>query len=278
MTNQVGSISGQAAIKRRFIACTQSTGRIGKSTVAEGLIGWLRYAGVAFVAVDADSQHRTLSHRYPCDVESFDATKTLDDFARMIQALPDFPIILVDFPAQATNFLLSAAEHFRLLEFFERSGIRPTLLVFAADDPTAKESASKTVRFFGDAADYLLVENPAKYKSDEFMRTPLIKWLAERETPKLRVPAVTAITINAWEALERKLNRYMPLDEACHQTGLHELCRHELGFLRDRFLVQFEDFANRVLPDPELIKNKVARLTERKMDVEDELNDPFLVS
>jgi len=165
-----------------------------------------------------------------------------------------------------------------LLEFFERSGIRPTLLIFAADDPTAKESASKTVRFFGDAADYLLVENPAKYKSDEFMRTPLIKWLAERETPKLRVPAVTAITMNAWEALERKLNRYLPLDEACHQTGLHELCRHELGFLRDRFLVQFEDFADRVLPDPELIKNKVARLIESKPDVEDALNDPFLVS
>ena len=55
MTNQAEPISGQAAIKRRFIACTQSTGRIGKSTVAEGLIGWLRYAGVAFVAVDADS-------------------------------------------------------------------------------------------------------------------------------------------------------------------------------------------------------------------------------
>src|SRR5260370_7660463 len=135
MTNQAGPISGQAAIKRRFIACTQSTGRIGKSTVAEGLIGWLRYAGVAFVAVDADSQHRTLSHRYPCDVESFDATKTLDDFARMIQALPDFPIILVDFPAQATNFLLSAAEHFRLLDFFQRSGIQPPFLIFTPHAP-----------------------------------------------------------------------------------------------------------------------------------------------
>jgi hypothetical protein len=74
-----------------------------------------RYRGVNIVAlmatdftelaVDADSQHRTLSHRYPCDVESFDATKTQDHFARMIQALSDFPIILVDFPAQATNFL-----------------------------------------------------------------------------------------------------------------------------------------------------------------------------
>jgi len=78
--------------------------------------------------------------------------------------------------------------------------------------------------------------------------------------------------------LERKLNRYLPLDEACHQTGLHELCRHELGFLRDRFLVQFEDLADRLLPNPALIKNKVARLTERKADVQDALNDPFLVA
>ena len=75
-----------------------------------------------------------------------------------------------------------------------------------------------------------------------------------------------------------KLNRYLPLDEACRQDGLHELCRHELGFLRDRFLAQFEDLADRVLPDPALIKNKVARLTERKTDVEDALNEPFLVS
>jgi hypothetical protein len=52
---------------------------------------------------------------------------------------------------------LSAATHFKLQEFFEQSGIRPTLLVFAADDPTAKESAAKTIRFFGDDADYLLV-------------------------------------------------------------------------------------------------------------------------
>jgi hypothetical protein len=48
------------AISRRFIRCTQSTGRVGKTTVAEGLITWMRYAGIDFAAVDADSQHLTL--------------------------------------------------------------------------------------------------------------------------------------------------------------------------------------------------------------------------
>ena len=79
-----GTIEKRAG-KRRFVACTQSTGRVGKSTVAEGLISWLRYAGIEFAAIDADSQHQTLWNRYPDEVAIFDATKTLDDFARMIQ-------------------------------------------------------------------------------------------------------------------------------------------------------------------------------------------------
>jgi hypothetical protein len=89
----------QRAVKRRFIACTQSTGRVGKSTVAEGLITWLRYAEIEFGAIGAaDSQHQTLWHRYPAEVGIFDATKTFDDFASMIQTLPASPVILVDFP------------------------------------------------------------------------------------------------------------------------------------------------------------------------------------
>jgi len=36
--------------------------------------------------------------------------------------------------------------------------------------------------------------------------------------------------------------------------------------------------ADRVLPDPALIKNKVARLAERKTEIRDALNDPFLVA
>ena len=208
----------------------------------------------------------------------FDATKTFDDFASMIQTLPASPVILVDFPAQATDFLLSAAQHFRLLEFFEQSNVRPTLLVFAADDPTAKGSASNTIRFFGDSADYLLIENPARFKSAEFSRTALGNWLKERNTPTLHIPTVTAVTMNAWEALEDKLKRYLSLDEVCRQKDLHELSRYELQFLRNRFLVQFEDFAKHLLPDTSLIKNRVARCRETTQQKIDRFNDPLLAT
>ena len=76
MNEQEDRIDKRGAVSRRFIACTQSTGRVRKSTVAEGLITWMRYADIDFAAVDADSQHLTLSRRYPQDSAKFDATAT----------------------------------------------------------------------------------------------------------------------------------------------------------------------------------------------------------
>jgi hypothetical protein len=108
MSEQPEAPIEQMAVKRRFIACTQSTGRVGKSTVAEGLIAWLRCAGIQFAAIDADSQHQTLFHRYPDEVGMFDATKTFDDFASMIQVEGTNILIATgtvsrDLPGLATN-------------------------------------------------------------------------------------------------------------------------------------------------------------------------------
>jgi hypothetical protein len=143
---------------------------------------------------------------------------------------------------------------------------------------TAKESASNTVRFFGDSADYLLVENPARFKSAEFSWTALGNWLRQRNTPTLRIPTVTAVTMNAWEALEDKLKRYVSLDEVCRQKELHELSRYELQFLRNRFLVQFEYCAGQLLPDTSLIKNRVSRCRETTQQKIDRFNDPLLAT
>jgi adenylylsulfate kinase-like enzyme len=92
MTTKAEHKTDKPPITRRFIACTQSTGRVGKSTFAEGLISWLRFAGVTFAAIDGDNQHQTLARRYPNDVDAFGATKSTDDFAKMIQALPPTPV------------------------------------------------------------------------------------------------------------------------------------------------------------------------------------------
>lgn len=262
-------------IAKRFIACTQSTGRVGKSFCAEGIISALRYQGVAITAIDADRQHQTLSRRHPKDVELFDATRSLDDFSLMLQSLPNAPVLIVDFPAQATGFLLDASKKLQLMEFFELQGIRPTFLVFMADDSTARESAAGTVRFFGDRADYLLVENSARFRSAMFKKTPFYKWFQDRSTPTLVVPHVTSPTMDAWEAIERKIGQYLTLDEVRSHLMMHDLCRLELDYVRNRFLVQCEDFADRLLPDVSLLKNKVSRPKEMQTVAIEPLTDEF---
>ena len=264
-------------IARRFLACTQSRGGIGKTTFAEALISWLNFARVPYGAMDADPQNQTLSRRYPNEVHLFDATKTKADFLRLMMALPDDPVILVDFPAQATDTLLEYAEHYGLSDFFEKRGIRPTLIIFGADDPAVKLSGSDTVKFFLDRADYVLVENPGKFDSNVFKSTPLFKWLIDHGTPTVRLPAIAAPTIDAWEALERKEGCYLSLDKASKHEGMHELSRYELQFFRDRMLTQLEDIADRLLPDVSLIKNKVARLpTTKRREKSDLLKDSWL--
>jgi hypothetical protein len=275
MTTKTETKTTKSPITRRLILCTQSTGRVGKSTVAEGLISWLRFADVPFTAIDGDDEHQTLQRRYPDLVDSYAATGSLNNFARMVRSLPPTPVIILDLPAQATRFLLDASERLQLLEFFNTIGIRLTLLIFAADDVTAKESAANTVRFFGDRADYLLIENPAKFRSDGFRTTKFAKWFAERNTPILQIPAITSDTLDAWETLERKEKKFLGLDEAIKHPGLHELCRMELDYVRNRFLAQCEDYAPQLLPEASLIKNKVHRIQAFKPVTVNPLQDEF---
>jgi hypothetical protein len=271
------TIDAPPTVARRFLACTQSRGGIGKSTVAETLITWLNFAGVPYGALDADRQNQTLSKRYPGNVKLFEATKSESDFLRFIRGLPDLPVIVVDFPAQATDLILSYAEHYGLKDHFENAGIRPTFLIFAADDSAVKLSGSDTVQFFMDSADYILIENPARFESDVFKKTPLFKWLLERKTPTLRLPPIATPTIEAWEALERKLKRYLPLEEASKHPDLYELSRHELQYFRDRVLAQFDGLASRLVPDIGLIKNKVPNLGPLKArEKSDLLTDAWL--
>ena len=252
------------AILSRVIACLQSTGRVGKSTTAEALLTALRFAGVPYVAYDADGEHRTLSNRYPDDVERFDAANSPEEFARLMQKVsPDASVTLIDFPAQATRFLLDEADRLGILDAWQAKGIRPTVLIFAADDDTAMQSASKVIRAFDGRAEYVLVENPARFKSVRFNQTPMKKWFVEQGSPTFTIPPVLESTIGAWLMLERRLKRYVPLDEACRSTELHDLQRGELQFLRDRCCAQFEEHARYFLPDVSLIKNRLPKARQR---------------
>jgi len=249
------------SITTRFITCGQSKGSLGNSTVADTFLGWLQFAGVPFAAIDADLQHKTLSRRYPPkDVKSAGVTESQDTFGLMLSNLPNKAVLLMDRPAQSTDKLLAYAEHYQMVAAFEHTGIRVTLLVFCSDNVDALDSAVATVEYFGDRADYVMIENSACFRSDEFKKTGLYDWLLERSAPTIVMPHISKVSLNAWEAAEQKADRCLALADVIEFADLPFIAKLELSGVRNRMLVQFEDCAPVLLPDPSLIKNKVSRV------------------
>src|SRR5260221_4822974 len=81
----------------RIICSLQSTGRIGKSTVAQALIIWFGFAGVEFAAVDADGEHQTLLRWYPELVTKRPFRET-DDVLPNLNQTQSIHSNLIDYP------------------------------------------------------------------------------------------------------------------------------------------------------------------------------------
>ena len=182
---------------------------------------------------------------------------------QLIMELPDVPLAVADFPAQATDFLLSAMESLRVLDALDASETRLTVLMFAADDPTATASLAKTYRALGDRADYLLVKNPARFRSEVFDQTALAELFKQNRVPVLELPTITATTIQAIQDASAEKKKHLTYSEAEKLPSIHQMCRFEIEYFLNRIFTQCEDVERVLVPDPALIKNKVTRPTDK---------------
>jgi hypothetical protein len=245
-------------INHRLVTCFQSSGRIGKSTVLESLLAWAKFAGVPIAAVDCDAEHRTLSKRFP-EAAFVDATRSKDEFLQLVMELPDMPLAVADFPAQATDFLLGAMESLRVLDALDARETRMTVLMFAADDPTATGSLAKTYRALGNRVDYLLVRNPARFRSQAFDDSALAELFRKNQVPILELPAITATTLQKIENASAEKKKHLTVSEVIKLPTIHPLCRYELEHFLNRVFTQCEDAAHVLVPASATIKNKVTR-------------------
>src|ERR1700730_13347830 len=229
----------------RTICSLQSTGRIGKSTVAQALISWFGFAGVEFAAIDADGEHQTLSRWYPEIVTKL-AFRETDDLLPILNQTGSMPAMLIDYPAQSTQSLLSAIAHFEAFDFFESKNTRLTSLIFASDERPAMASAAEIITTFGPRSDYIIVKNPARFQSDIFMHSQLPKMLADYAAPTIEIGRITRTTldhVDAESANARKGATFRVAEKLLPAGSVIEL-----QSWRIRFFAQFEDIFDLLLP------------------------------
>jgi hypothetical protein len=250
----------------RIICSLQSTGRIGKSTVAQALISWFGFAGVEFAAIDADGEHQTLSRWYP-DIATRLPFRETDDLLPVLNETGSVPATLIDYPAQSTQTLLSAFAHFQVFDFFESKNTRLTSLIFASDERPAMASAAEIITTFGPKSDYIIVKNPARFQSEIFMNSQLPKMLAEYAAPTIELGRITRTTLEHLDAESAKAKKALTFREAEKLLPAGSVI--ELQSWRNRLFAQFEDVCDLLLPA------KVDKRVERPQSLATAKVDPY---
>lgn len=240
---------------KRFIAPLQSTGRVGKSTVCEMILSWADYAGIQWAALDTDDEHRTLSSRFENVKHLAQAARDEEAFRSILPHMSEKPLTLVDYPAQATEFLLTSIEKFRVVELLEEGNARMTVLLFPADDQTALTSLAKTVKTLGDRVDYLLVKNPARYKTEQWDGSDAQNHLTSLGAKTINFPTLTTATMEELADLSRKEGRFLSIAEGV--SKMSNAARFETEGWINVVFCQLQEVSAFLIPDCSLIKKRI---------------------
>jgi hypothetical protein len=252
--------------QHRTLTSFQSTGRIGQSTLKQGLISWLGFAAIDFSAVDADDEHRTLSAWYP-ELTTRIPYRNDDDLLAILNAPIDAPVHLIDFPSMHSQSILMAFDHFNALKLFESRNIRLTAFIFASDERAAMNSAHQIITAFESNADYVIVKNPARFASGIFENSKPAALLKKLNASTIEIPRITGATLETLDAASRRAKKALTFREG--EPLLEIGSQFELEHWRNRLFAQFEDIAKVLLPSPDLIQQKVERPKQKTLAVVD---------
>jgi hypothetical protein len=246
-------------IKARLICPLQSTGRVGKSTACEAVLSWAKWAAVDCVAIDADDEHRTLSQRFGDAQLMAEVAREASAFKELVEAVAAVPapLMVADFPAQATAFLLEQIEALRVLDVLDEAGVRMTVMLFPADDESAQRSLAAAVKQLGERVDYLLVRSPARYRTEQFDRSKAAAKLVGYGAEEIYLPVITRSTLEEVATASRAAGRMLPWAEAAPKLGTAS--RFELEAWTNKVRAQCEEAMRILVPDPELVTRRVER-------------------
>jgi hypothetical protein len=254
MAKNQAAETNNSEIETRLFASFLSLGRIGKSTLSQALITWAGYAGIPVAAIDADEEHRTL-HKWYGDSAPLFPFRQKEDLMPIIGAAGNNPLEVLDCPAQATDAFLAAMEDFNGLAALAHRKVRLTVALFASDDRVALLATQKIILTLGDEVDYLIVKNPARYKSETFDKSTIPGLIPNART--ITIPAITGYTMQAVDTAVKAQRKALTFGEALEFVPIE--CRMELEAWLNKMFCQFEDAADVLVPSADLIQNRVHR-------------------
>ena len=163
---------------------------------------------------------------------------------------------ILDLPAQATEQFLGGLEKFKAEAIFEEKGVRMTIPLYASDEREAMFTAAQIIQATSNFADYVIVENPARYKSETFLESKVMSMLPQ-DVPRLKIPQITANTLTEVDKVSKAKGKALTFLEASKEKQLPIGSRMELEQWHSVMHKNMQEMAAYLVPDPEKIKNHI---------------------
>jgi len=207
---------------KRLILFPQDKGGIGKSFVATLIYDHLQDAGVRVKTFDLDHANSTFYRLVPgtefINTEG-DADK-LGVLDRLVHALSEAEVVLVDNRASGGSKLLAYLDETRLPELQEEFGCVIVFVVIATDDKDANSQIAELLDSHGSRVRWPVIRNLRDSQELAlFGQSQARRRLAEMGTVEIDLPGLTAVTRNRLQSANLTVGR------GRHAEELHLLDR-----------------------------------------------------
>ena len=230
---------------KRIILFPQDKGGIGKSFVATLLYDHLIDEGLRVKSFDLDHANSTFQRFVP-EAEFIDTDVDADKLGvldRIVLALPDADVVLVDNRATGGSKVLAYLDETRLPEIQAEFDCDLVFVVIATDDKDANSQIAEVLDTHGERVRWLVVRNLRDGDSlSLFAQSNSRKKLADLGAVEIDVPCLAEVTRN------RLQDANLTVGRGRTATPLHLLDRSRCVRFHTRMAVEFSKARTLLVP------------------------------
>lgn len=158
---------------KRLILILNGKGGVGKSFFAVNLVQFFKDQHIAHVAFDSDNENSTLKRFHP--EAGFIDLSIPRDLDRILEALENHALVVVDCRAASTDLFLDYFREIRLSEVLKTLQAYLTLIIPINHEPDSLDQVQRLSDDLGSGAQYLIVRNAAHSESFALYETSVVK-------------------------------------------------------------------------------------------------------
>ena len=145
---------------------------------------------------------------------------------------------------------MSTLDELQVLNTLAEAGVRFTFLLFPSEDTESMNNLMDLFEFAGDRVDYVIVQNPARVRTNLFTGSGLEAELLRFGARIVTLPSVAPVSLLAIKRAEQKLRRKLSFAEVARPESGHleRMLAGEMQWALQKMFPQYIEAAPLLLP------------------------------